>query len=223
MILQYFFRRVKNDQARFLIIMNSSVIFIITLTLLIRLNPSEAFFNSHRTASTFVLGRHAPHFLPVARKSTSGISNRASLNRAIIATADTVKTRCTFLKSSTNADVETSTDSDHIVNLKPSALARLRELKAKQGTDCVILRIGVRSGGCSGLSYVMDFTEESNINEDDQIDEHEDGIRVIVDPKSMLYLFGMDLDYSDELIGGGFQFHNPNAESSCGCGKSFGV
>jgi len=69
----------------------------------------------------------------------------------------------------------------------------------------------------------MDFTEESNINEDDQIDEHEDGIRVIVDPKSMLYLFGMDLDYSDELIGGGFQFHNPNAESSCGCGKSFGV
>ncbi|GMI46757.1 hypothetical protein TrCOL_g1702 [Triparma columacea] len=85
--------------------------------------------------------------------------------------------------------------------------------------------MGVRSGGCSGLSYVMDFVSADEITEDDVVDLYDElpSLRCVVDPKSMLYLFGMELDYSDELIGGGFQFFNPNAEESCGCGKSFGV
>ena len=70
----------------------------------------------------------------------------------------------------------------------------------------------------------MDFTTEAAIGEDDVVDEYPDiGLKCIVDPKSMLYLYGLQLDYSEELIGGGFKFFNPNAEESCGCGSSFGI
>jgi iron-sulfur cluster assembly protein len=84
----------------------------------------------------------------------------------------------------------------------------------------LLLRIGVRQGGCSGFSYAMDFEEKSNIKATDTITEYS-GISMVCDPKSLLYLYGMRLDYSDALIGGGFSFSNPNASSTCGCGKSF--
>ncbi len=74
------------------------------------------------------------------------------------------------------------------------------------------------------MSYYMDFESNDTIKADDAVMEFASGdLKLVCDPKSLLYLFGLRLDYSDELIGGGFQFHNPNAESSCGCGKSFGV
>ncbi|KXZ49181.1 hypothetical protein GPECTOR_22g771 [Gonium pectorale] len=79
------------------------------------------------------------------------------------------------------------------------------------------------SGGCSGMSYVMDFESQDKVTPDDHVMSYEDGFRLVVDPKSLLYLFGMRLGHSSALIGGGFQFHNPNATDSCGCGKSFGV
>ena len=95
---------------------------------------------------------------------------------------------------------------DAVINIKPKAMHRLRELRAKQKADTLILRMGVRNGGCSGLSYVMDFSTEDEICEDDQIDEYkQEGIKCVVDAKSMLYLFGLELDYSEELIGGGFK------------------
>lgn len=72
------------------------------------------------------------------------------------------------------------------------------------------------------MSYVMDFVDENSITEDDHI-EIFGNIKAVIDPKSLLFLYGLQLDYSDELIGGGFKFENPNAETSCGCGKSFGV
>lgn len=104
---------------------------------------------------------------------------------------------------------------------------RLRELREKEyptGEGTLILRMGVRNGGCSGLSYVMDFSTEDAIQEEDAIDEYpKEQIKCVVDSKSMLYLYGLELDYSEELIGGGFKFFNPNAEESCGCGSSFGV
>ena len=114
---------------------------------------------------------------------------------------------------------------DPVVNIKPPAMNRLRELKEKQSKDeTLVLRMGVRNGGCSGLSYVMDFSTEDAIEEEDAVDEYEkEGIKCVVDAKSLLYLYGLELDYSDELIGGGFKFFNPNAEESCGCGSSFGV
>ncbi|KAK9845859.1 hypothetical protein WJX81_004463 [Elliptochloris bilobata] len=83
--------------------------------------------------------------------------------------------------------------------------------------------MGVKSGGCSGMSYHMDFEEEANVREEDAVMEYEGGFRLVCDAKSLLYLFGMELDWSSALVGGGFQFKNPNASASCGCGKSFGV
>lgn len=116
---------------------------------------------------------------------------------------------------------------DSIITIQPKAMARLLELKQKRDSGPaapLILRMGIRSGGCSGLSYVMDFTTEDDIKEDDEVDTYEkEGIQCVVDAKSLLYLYGLELDYSDDLIGGGFKFFNPNAEESCGCGSSFGV
>ena len=124
---------------------------------------------------------------------------------------------------------------DAIIQIKPRAMSRLIELKQKRDTDPknsddfdpntpLILRMGVRNGGCSGLSYVMDFSTADEIQEEDEVDTYEnEGIQCVVDAKSLLYLYGLELDYSDELIGGGFKFFNPNAEENCGCGSSFGV
>ena len=75
-----------------------------------------------------------------------------------------------------------------------------------------------------GLSYVMDFSTSDDIQEEDEVDVYEnEGIQCVVDAKSLLYLYGLELDYSEDLIGGGFKFFNPNAEESCVCGSSFGV
>lgn len=99
---------------------------------------------------------------------------------------------------------------DAVVLIKAKAMKRLRELKVKEKADSLILRMGVRNGGCSGLSYVMDFSTEDAIEEDDAVDEYpSENIKCVVDAKSMLYLYGLELDYSDELIGGGFKFFNP--------------
>ncbi|KAH7429121.1 hypothetical protein KP509_09G031900 [Ceratopteris richardii] len=105
------------------------------------------------------------------------------------------------------------------VTLSTKALSHLTKMRADLNKD-LCLRIGVRQGGCSGMSYTMDFEERSNIRPDDSIIDHE-GFTMVCDPKSLLYLYGMQLDYSDALIGGGFSFSNPNATSTCGCGKSF--
>eukprot|EP00545_Synedropsis_sp_CCMP1620_P012800 CAMPEP_0119011512 /NCGR_PEP_ID=MMETSP1176-20130426/5728_1 /TAXON_ID=265551 /ORGANISM="Synedropsis recta cf, Strain CCMP1620" /LENGTH=163 /DNA_ID=CAMNT_0006964355 /DNA_START=115 /DNA_END=606 /DNA_ORIENTATION=+ len=129
---------------------------------------------------------------------------------------------------STSETVEPPVDyevpEDAVIQIKPKAMIRLRELREKQDVPTLVLRMGVRNGGCSGLSYVMDFASEDDIEDDDAIDEYEqEAIKCVVDAKSMLYLYGLELDYSDELIGGGFKFFNPNAEEACGCGSSFGV
>jgi len=89
------------------------------------------------------------------------------------------------------------------------------------------LRVGVRSGGCSGMSYTMDFIESNDINPDDKVYDYslkaDQSFQVVCDPKSLLYIYGMQLDFSKELIGGGFNFVNPNASQTCGCGSSFAV
>ena len=105
------------------------------------------------------------------------------------------------------------------IQMTDAAIKQVLFLREKQGQD-LCLRVGVRQGGCSGMSYVMDFVDASNVREDDRVFDYE-GFRVICDPKSLLYIYGLVLDYSDALIGGGFQFTNPNASQTCGCGKSF--
>ncbi|MTJ48515.1 iron-sulfur cluster assembly accessory protein [Dolichospermum sp. UHCC 0259] len=105
--------------------------------------------------------------------------------------------------------------------LSEAALRQVKSLQDKQGQD-LCLRVGVRQGGCSGMSYMMDFEDVSKITPDDEVFDY-DGFKIISDRKSLLYLYGLMLDYSDAMIGGGFQFTNPNAAQTCGCGKSFGV
>jgi iron-sulfur cluster assembly protein len=105
------------------------------------------------------------------------------------------------------------------IQMTDAALKQVLALQERQGKD-LCLRVGVRQGGCSGMSYTMDFEDISNATEHDEIFDYE-GFHVMCDRKSLLYLYGLVLDYSDAMIGGGFQFSNPNATQSCGCGKSF--
>lgn len=105
--------------------------------------------------------------------------------------------------------------------LSDNALKHLLALRQQQGKD-LCLRVGVRQGGCAGMSYTMDFEDPNQIRDTDEVYDYE-GFKIVSDPKSLLYIYGLVLDYKDALIGGGFQFTNPNAAQSCGCGTSFGV
>jgi iron-sulfur cluster assembly protein len=115
----------------------------------------------------------------------------------------------------------TQTQAQRGIQLTEAALKHVTMLRDQQGKD-LYLRVGVRQGGCSGMSYLMDFDEPNNIGEHDEVFDY-DGFKIISDRKSLLYLYGLVLDYSNSMIGGGFQFTNPNAAQTCGCGKSFGV
>ena len=82
------------------------------------------------------------------------------------------------------------------------------------------IRLGVKTTGCSGMAYVLEFVDE--LNEDDQVFE-DNGVKVIIDAKSLVYLDGTELDFAKEGLNEGFQFKNPNAKGECGCGESFNV
>jgi iron-sulfur cluster assembly protein len=104
------------------------------------------------------------------------------------------------------------------VNLSPGALKRVKELMESQKLQNAFLRMGVKGGGCSGLSYNLEFDTEVG-KHDKEFDV--DGVKVVVDVKSYLYLNGTTLDWVNQGLTGGFTFVNPNAKSSCGCGTSF--
>jgi iron-sulfur cluster assembly protein len=106
-----------------------------------------------------------------------------------------------------------------MIQVSPTALKEVKRLMAEQSREKAGLRVGVRGGGCSGLSYNLSFDA---LHEGDHVFEFE-GVKVLVDPKSLLYLDGMTLDFSDSLQGRGFKFINPNASKTCGCGESFTV
>ena len=102
-----------------------------------------------------------------------------------------------------------------------SAKEKITEvLSAQQLKDDYFVRVSVVSGGCSGLSYKMDFDNESRPN--DQVFQH-NGVKIVTDLKSFLYLFNTTLEFSGGLDGKGFSFNNPNAARTCGCGESFSV
>jgi iron-sulfur cluster assembly protein len=87
--------------------------------------------------------------------------------------------------------------------------------------DNTRLRVGVKGGGCSGFSYLLDLTEEAKGEGDEELESH--GVKILCDMKSYLYLNGVEIDFKDEVMGRGFVFKNPNATSTCGCGSSFNV
>lgn len=108
-----------------------------------------------------------------------------------------------------------------MITISDKAKEKVLTLKKESNLDeQYFLRVGVAGGGCSGLSYKMDFDNE--VKKDDQIFEDK-GVKLVTDLKSFLYLCGTNLDFSDGLNGKGFHFINPNASRSCGCGESFAV
>ncbi|XP_011021949.1 PREDICTED: iron-sulfur assembly protein IscA, chloroplastic-like [Populus euphratica] len=123
------------------------------------------------------------------------------------------------LRSTSSPAAPPSEGVEPAISVTENALKHLNRIKNDRDED-LCLRIGVKQGGCSGMSYTMDLENRANARPDDSIIEY-NGFAIVCDPKSLLFLFGMQLDYSDALIGGGFSFKNPNATKTCGCGKSF--
>lgn len=105
------------------------------------------------------------------------------------------------------------------ITLTETAAERVRSFIDKRGKG-VGLRLGVKTTGCSGMAYVLEFADE--ISPEDQVFESQ-GVKVIVDPKSLVYLDGTELDYGKEGLNEGFRFENPNVKDTCGCGESFTV
>ena len=107
-----------------------------------------------------------------------------------------------------------------MISLSETAAVKVSELIEKRPNVTTGLRVGVRGGGCSGFTYFLEFAEGPNKG-DRELDSH--GVTLFVDPKSYLYLMGTEIDFVDTLDASGFQFTNPNARRTCGCGESFSV
>lgn len=105
------------------------------------------------------------------------------------------------------------------VTLTSSAAERVEKFLAGRGKG-VGLRLGVRTSGCSGMAYVLEFADE--LADEDQVFESH-GVKVIIDPKSLVYLEGTEVDFTKEGLNEGFKFNNPNVKDACGCGESFTV
>lgn len=107
-----------------------------------------------------------------------------------------------------------------LVNITPKAIEQIKQICSSENPDGTKgLRLAVTGGGCSGLSYKIEF---SDLREKDNILNF-DGVKVLIDPKSLIYLKGIVLDFKDGLNGKGFVFDNPNAKNTCGCGESFSI
>ncbi len=114
--------------------------------------------------------------------------------------------------------MDITTGNQAVVTLTDAAIKEVKRLLNVQGITEGGLRLGVKGGGCSGLSYTLNFDE--TIGQYDTVQEV-DGIKVIIDAKSAIYLQGTQLDFQKDLVSGAFKFINPNANKTCGCGESF--
>lgn len=107
-----------------------------------------------------------------------------------------------------------------MVYLSKSAVGEIKRLRNKHHSPKALFRLSIQSSGCSGLSYQLEFDE--TVSPEDQVYTCDD-IQVVVDTQNLKYIHGLTLDYSEDLMGGGFRFHNPNATQNCGCGNSFNI
>lgn len=117
------------------------------------------------------------------------------------------------------ADQNIVQEETQVLTVTPLAINKIKQLLQERNVPDHALRVFVAGGGCSGLQYGMAF--EGNIQENDLVVNVEDGVRLVVDPTSLMYIQGANIDFVDSLVGGGFRIDNPNAVSSCGCGTSF--
>ncbi len=106
------------------------------------------------------------------------------------------------------------------MTITDAAAHRVKELLAQRGKPAFGVRLGIRTAGCSGLSYTLEFADEKG--EYDELVEH-DGVMILIDPKAAMFLLGTEMDYVEEKLKSGFVFNNPNEKGRCGCGESFHV
>ncbi len=107
-----------------------------------------------------------------------------------------------------------------VIKLTDRAAARVKEIIAQDGaidTPKIGVRLGVKNGGCAGMEYTMEYAEQQN-----PLDEvvEDKGVMVLIDPKAVLFLFGTEMDYEEDVLSSGFRFNNPNQTDACGCGES---
>ena len=107
-----------------------------------------------------------------------------------------------------------------MITVSDKAVSKIKEILDSEQKSDGFIRVGIKGGGCSGFTYVLDIEEHQK--EGDQLYNF-DNVKVLVDSKSIIYLAGTELDYTDGLNGAGFVFNNPNAQRTCGCGNSFAV
>jgi iron-sulfur cluster assembly protein len=107
-----------------------------------------------------------------------------------------------------------------IIKLSDNAAKRIKEIMSKAENKTIGVRIGVQSGGCAGMSYVMEYAKEARANEEIIEDK---GVKVLIDPSAIMYLLGTEMDYKKEKFSSQFVFKNPNETERCGCGESFKI
>ena len=109
---------------------------------------------------------------------------------------------------------------EQVIKLSDNAAIRIKEIMSKAENSTIGVRIGVKSGGCAGMSYVMEYAKD--IKENEEIIEDK-GVKVLIDPEAIMYLLGTEMDYKKEKFSSQFVFKNPNETERCGCGESFKV
>ena len=110
--------------------------------------------------------------------------------------------------------------SEQIIKLSDNAVNRIKEILSNAENNTIGVRIGVKSGGCAGMSYIMEYAKEVKPNEEVIEDK---GVKVFIDPKAVMYLLGTEMDYKKEEFSSSFVFNNPNETERCGCGESFKI
>ncbi|KAI3952702.1 hypothetical protein MKX01_013664 [Papaver californicum] len=170
-------------------------------------------------SATSTTTNYPPSLNRFSRNSISLPESHSSVSFKSLPTNLKLRNKSITIRSSSVAAAPTSEGLAPAISLTDTALKHLNKMRSEKSED-LCLRIGVKQGGCSGMSYIMDFESRENARPDDSLIEYE-GFTIVCDPKSLLFLYGMQLDFSDALIGGGFTFKNPNATQTCGCGKSF--
>ena len=110
--------------------------------------------------------------------------------------------------------------SEKVIRLSDKAVSRIKEIMSQAENSTIGVRVGVKSGGCAGMSYVMEYAKEVKPNEEVIEDK---GVKVLIDPKAIMYLLGTEMDYKKEELSSTFVFKNPNETERCGCGESFKI
>ena len=108
--------------------------------------------------------------------------------------------------------------SEQVIKLSQNAAERIKDIMSKADNTTIGVRVGVQSGGCAGMSYIMEYAKDIKPNEEVIEDK---GVKVLIDPKAIMYLLGTEMDYKKEKLSSQFVFKNPNETERCGCGESF--